>query len=441
MAEEGRNGDGVDSISLLPDVILQTILSSLETDIAIRTSILSKRWRYVWFGTPSLHLKLYKHGPEGDSFIKFIERYTVRKMLNFELWANVRDKNSPYVNRWIEFAMSRNVENMSLIVSKVPDFFYINNSIRQISVDGSYSGLKIPSYVSWTSLKMLSLNYFTLYDKCIDKIISGCPVLESLSLSFCNELMVLDLSKALSLRTLEIYRNTWFPGPKQIVAPLIRHLRLTNSQIPCTLVDVSSLNKARVDICFSGPADPEDDFLQVQMLEKLQNIEKLTFGENFLKILSLAELRCVPFPSLKVKNLTLVTMISQYVIPGIVRMLQNSPELKKLTIIHTSEYYSALPERRIDTYLDLKSLNSDQCWSVKARVFENIRDCDIESKHVALFMELMFKNTKTLEKMVVWLESYDHGRISEELLEMVPVLSENNNVTIVISSSESNLRD
>ncbi|CAH8376493.1 unnamed protein product [Eruca vesicaria subsp. sativa] len=436
MVEEGRNGegatddshrksDGVDLISLLPDEILQTILSSLETFIAVRTSILSKRWRHVWS-----------------------ERYTVRKMMSFELGANLKDKRH-YVDRWIEFAMSRNVENMTLIVSNhgdkkyhIPDFFYINNSIRQISVNGSCSGLTIPSYVSWTSLKMLSLTYFKLYDECIDKIVSGCPVLESLSLSFCHELMVLDLSKSLSLRTLEIL-NIEFLCPKQIVAPHLRCLKLRHPLLPCTLVDVSSLNEARLNIFFSGH-HLEADFLQdtvLKMLEKLQNVEKLTLGENFLNILSLAELRCVPFPSFKVKNLTLVTMISQYVIPGIVRVLQNSPELEKLTTIHTVDLYDCIPEKHIDTYLNLKSLNSDQCWSMEARVFENISYGDIESKHVVSFMELMFKNTKTLEKMVVWLERYDQGRNFEELLEMVPVLSDENNITIVFSSSKSKNRD
>lgn len=37
---------------------------------------------------------------------------------------------------------------------------------------------------------------------------------------------------------------------------------------------------------------------------------------------------------LKVKALTLETSISQYVIPGIERVLQNSPDLKKVTV-HT----------------------------------------------------------------------------------------------------------
>ncbi|EFH38517.1 hypothetical protein ARALYDRAFT_921000 [Arabidopsis lyrata subsp. lyrata] len=44
----------LDLISSLPDDILQHILSFIQTKIAIKTSLLSKRWRHVWCGTPSL---------------------------------------------------------------------------------------------------------------------------------------------------------------------------------------------------------------------------------------------------------------------------------------------------------------------------------------------------------------------------------------------------
>nr|VDC69875.1 unnamed protein product [Brassica rapa] len=45
-------------------------------------------------------------------------------------------------------------------------------------------------------------------------------------------------------------------------------------------------------------------------------------------------------------------------------------------------------------------------------------------------MELMFKNTKTLETMVVWFYSYLKGQTLEELPEMVPMLADKNNVSI-----------
>ena len=54
---------------------------------------------------------------------------------------------------------------------------------------------------------------------------------------------------------------------------------------------------------------------------------------SFLKkILSVAELYHLPFPSFKVKDLTLETAISQDAIPGLVTVLENSPQLKKLTV-------------------------------------------------------------------------------------------------------------
>lgn len=52
---------------------------------------------------------------------------------------------------------------------------------------------------------------------------------------------------------------------------------------------------------------------------------------------------------------------------------------------------------------------------------------------MASFMELVLKITKTLENMVIRFGSYLEERRFEELLDMVPVLShENNNVSIVL---------
>lgn len=218
--ETGDSNEGVDLISSLPDEILQHILSFIPTHLSIRTSVLSRRWRHGWSDTPSLY---FKGG--ADSINEALARYTARKMMSFELhvW---RSSYLPYVDSWIQFAMSRNVENLSLDIYprsyNFPDFFFINTSVNQLTLSLCSNDLIPICHVSWTSLKKLLLRSCNLSDESIAKIVSGCRVLESLTLYHCHELMFLNLSKSLRLKTVVIDRDIW--GPTQIVAPHIHFL-------------------------------------------------------------------------------------------------------------------------------------------------------------------------------------------------------------------------
>ncbi|KAG7578704.1 F-box domain [Arabidopsis thaliana x Arabidopsis arenosa] len=360
----------LDLISSLPDVILHDILSFMPTKFAIRTSLLSKRWRHVWCETPSLSFD--KCSPESPSLNEILTRYTAPKMVNFHLHTIVMNNIPHHINRWIKLVMSRNVENISLdlwnhVGYKFPDFFYINSSVKQIRLKLSPRDMMVPrGSVSWTSLRKLYLDSSSLSDESMAKILSGCPILERLKLCFCNALKILDLNKSMRLRTLEINSDPQFPRTLQIVAPYIHCLILKSSHhLPCVLVDVSSLVEARLNISIASVSKTKNDSLQVMvlnMLEKLQNVEKLTFvGGNLLKILSMAELRGVPFPMFKFKSLTLERVIFRYVIPGIERVLKNSPNLKKL---HTKDCYH---KQRVylGDYVDLQAFNLDQCWRSK----------------------------------------------------------------------------
>jgi len=173
----------VDIISSLPDVILQHILFSFQTKYAIRTSVLSKRWRHVWCNIPSLSFNniIIK---EADAINKALSQYTAPKMMNFHLKIN-KNNSLHHIKKWTEFAMSRNVENMSLDVrfrsNKIPRFYEINSSVKSLSHRLDLHDV-IPRHgVSWTSLKKFSLSYCGLPDESA-KILSGCPILECLTL-------------------------------------------------------------------------------------------------------------------------------------------------------------------------------------------------------------------------------------------------------------------
>ncbi|CAN7037052.1 unnamed protein product [Brassica oleracea var. botrytis] len=87
------------------------------------------------------------------------------------------------------------------------------------------------------------------------------------------------------------------------------------------------------------------------------------------------------------------------------------------------------------------SRNLDQYWGLKYKVFAPSNDsysmlgCNVAtSKVLAWFMELVLRNAKTLENMVVWLRSryFDDAQWFEEQLQIVGTLSHNNNVSILL---------
>ncbi|XP_019096401.1 PREDICTED: putative F-box/LRR-repeat protein At3g18150 [Camelina sativa] len=390
----------VDLISSLPDVILQDILTFVPTKLAIRTSLLSKRWRHVWCNISSLSFD-YDRLDQAYSISETLTHYTALKMMKFHLHTT----SFIGICKWIKFVMSRNVEKISLDLTEYnfPDFFYINTSVKKLSIRLSISATIPPRCsVSWTSLQKLYLRHCFFTDESIAKILSGCPILESLKLDFYSELRILDLSKSMRLRTLEINESASGFGPTQIVAPYLHCLVLTSTKSSLfTLVDVSSLAEAKLTICISPfQYNIEADILQnmvLKLLKELQNVEKLTFEEILLQVLSLAELLGVPLPMFKVKALTLKTSISRNVIIGIERILQNSPDLKTLTKV------------KLDEYVASQGLNPDQCWRSKDGANWNRSRWKVKPKHVVSFMRLMLKNTKKLEKMVVLLEEYPYS--------------------------------
>ncbi|CAA7038039.1 unnamed protein product [Microthlaspi erraticum] len=356
--------DGVDFISSLPDPILHVILSSIPTKFAIRTSALSTRWRHVWCGTPTLSIDFLKR--KRDAIMETLTRhYSAPRIISSNLCIS-DDVNSgqgvclcsfvlpattkSQVDSFIELGMA---EMMFLAFRdpcfknyEFPDLFYTNSSLKLLSVNTG-NIVTVPTVVSWTSLRILYLNFCKLSDASFAKILSGSPLLESLALFYCLDLEHLDLSGSLKLRRLAI--DTL--GPMQIVAPHVHCLTLNHTHHKCDLVTVSSLTEASVDItctelevfCTSDSGTDLVLLMIVDMLEKLKNAKKLTFGAIFLQILSLAEACDVPFPTLKVEVLTLKTVIAASVIPGIAKLLQNSPSLKKVKLDMVQRFIFIIP--------------------------------------------------------------------------------------------------
>ncbi|CAN7053004.1 unnamed protein product [Brassica rapa subsp. trilocularis] len=447
-----RSNEGSDFISSLPDAILHHILSNIPTEHAIRTSVLSKRWKHVWRETPclSFHCRTSDHP---DSISKTLATFTAPKITSFH--ADVTFNNSSltpsHVHSWIELAASRNAEIMSIIIiivsddNVLPDFFFTNSSVKQLRLAlgrrGNYNYCNVipKCTVLWTSLRSLSLECCGLPDESLANILSGCPMLESLVLIFCQHIHHIDLSKSMKLTRLEITGHYY--GPAKIVAPHIRFLKLIGSLDPCVLVDVSSLTDARFSLSYvRRTTTGEDDFHQdklLKMLEQLQHVENLTIGRIVLQALSVAELRGLPFPQLQAKSLTVVMMVVRSFIPALARLLQNSPGLQKITV--TTVCYKGIHDQELDRHLRTQGLNPDRCWRLKYGDFPTTEQTYsssssgvvsklAKSKDVVSFIKLVLQNSKAVETMVLRLDGYLDATEYQKLLRMVPTFTRNKNV-------------
>ncbi|CAF1932952.1 unnamed protein product [Brassica napus] len=105
MTDDRKIEGAEDLISNLPDVILQHILCFVPTTKdAISTSLLSRRWRYVWCEVPSLSLDVGTL-TTAAWVNEALTRYTAPKTKSFHLTIKYVMKNIPYMDTWIKFAI------------------------------------------------------------------------------------------------------------------------------------------------------------------------------------------------------------------------------------------------------------------------------------------------------------------------------------------------
>ncbi|XP_010512175.1 PREDICTED: F-box/LRR-repeat protein At3g59250-like isoform X1 [Camelina sativa] len=195
-----------DIISGLPEALLCHILSFLPIEDSALTSLLSKKWRYLFAFRPNLdfdgsvYLKLPQElfdYNEMDrmirwSFVDFVNRVlelqgdsTVNR---FSLMFGHGVVRSEFVNEWISNVLRRGVNDLDLRISlhegRLPSKIFESKSLVRLRIEsGNVYGIDL-EHVSLLKLKTLYLTRVMLGDSgdCFHKLTSGCHVLEELLL-------------------------------------------------------------------------------------------------------------------------------------------------------------------------------------------------------------------------------------------------------------------
>ncbi|KAF7847068.1 hypothetical protein BT93_L3392 [Corymbia citriodora subsp. variegata] len=329
----------MDLISALPDALIHQVFSFLPLEDIVRTSVLSERWVSTW--TTTTHL-VFDNDTNSSDFPFVIDSVVRRcispKVKKFHINSlEYVEANCDNLNRWLEFAAKRGVEDLHLWLTPMSPSEYVLPPflccLRElVCLEVRWCCFLLETTIGWLSLKFLSIEESNFTDEILERIFKGSPVLESLEVRECRGLrnIVIDSTnvKRLVLRSSDVER-IWAPHLQSLV--ISEDLCLSHFQSgglpghPSSSEDVSFLME--VDLDFHIPF--------IELLEKLCGVPTITIGNWCLQIMSVLEMEGVSSPLSNCRNLILRASISRYGLPGIAYMLQSSPYLENLVIQST----------------------------------------------------------------------------------------------------------
>ncbi|CAH9137594.1 unnamed protein product [Cuscuta epithymum] len=220
-----------DRISAMPNDILCSILSRLDTKDAVRTSVLCSRWRNLYlflpnysFGCPCVAMfpfcrcrctAEYKILTVMDRFFQIHKRAGCEKIKSFRLSFCVKTDFTCHIERWVHHLAGLGVEELTLklcypgekITIPLQKLVCKAATPRLTFLRLIASNMKLEPFNPQQQLKYLKSIELILIDSVdVQSILSSCPKLESLSLEYCrlSSKVIVGEGEHLELKSLTI---------------------------------------------------------------------------------------------------------------------------------------------------------------------------------------------------------------------------------------------
>ncbi|CAF2082977.1 unnamed protein product [Brassica napus] len=301
---------GCDRISELPEPLLTHILSYLPTKHSVKTSVLSTRWKNLWLSVPSLDLNCddfpYREDEVVLSFFdRLLEFNPDLRLLklkvkcgNFEI-EGLKDRISTVIHRGPQHLdvngcinyIDRDTQTYPFI-EYMPLNLYTSKTL--VSLKLTYSGVEDPGLVYVPCLKSMTL---VKAHSCLERLLSGCPVLEELTLvrdMHSNFEGKVDSLMRVRSRSLKRFRVPLWYGEYcsslfvkytlEIDAPRLERLTLGEDQFDSIAVkSLDSLFMVDLNIKF----DPEDFSKRNEIryfLSGITNVRHMIISEKTVKV-------------------------------------------------------------------------------------------------------------------------------------------------------------
>ncbi|KAL8489623.1 hypothetical protein ACS0TY_025509 [Phlomoides rotata] len=334
----------IDRISVLPDSLLVHILSFLGVKKAARTSVLSKRWKFLWAEIPKLEFwDSSKEAEKTLDFVSWVNRTVdIREgnyLEKFLVQFKYKKCFSSDVDAWVEFSVKNEVKVLSLMLYTslvnyytLPPMLYSCSSLTALHLQEcimAYEGT-----IGWKSLTDLTLSEVEVNQHLLDEILSSCPVLKRLEIEDCWGFNRLEVnSRSLNILTIEEPEREPF---LEIIAPYVPSLDITvfPQGRKWQLRNISSVVTACINFFEIDFGCTEEVMSNVmEFLEKFKQVKEIYVARQCFEVLSIMAVNGWQFPKFRLQNLTLVSSSEyEHSISGIIGMLKSSPNVETLLL-------------------------------------------------------------------------------------------------------------
>ncbi|XP_023731484.2 F-box/FBD/LRR-repeat protein At1g13570 [Lactuca sativa] len=386
-----------DIISSLPEHLIDLILERVPLEEAVRTSILSKKWRYRWTKMGALVFdeqffnKYSKNGAFGrNGFIMIIYKVLILHKGHISKFL----LDIPNINMFLD--SFEEVDQWMLLLSR--------NGVKELILTNSSQCYKLPSYVfSCLELRKLELEncffkppdefegfvYLNDLELCnVDFGANLCgteinlPQLKELSLFRCTNVYNFKI-KATKLKNLIV-----FESPDSMVLHLLHN--------PCLMKVFMSFLK------------PIDEFVRDErktlsiVLSNLPKIKSLYLDGLFFKVLIAEKLpKLLPCAISSLKHLCLLyyELSDLDQLHGALCLLRNSPNLESLSVRFVENEPQAI---RYDVGPASDHLEAANCLDCTLEQLQTVEITYVEgSKPELLFIKLLLAHCPSLQKFTI----------------------------------------
>ncbi|XVE91723.1 hypothetical protein REPUB_Repub01dG0035500 [Reevesia pubescens] len=212
----------LDRISMLPENITESILARLPIQDVVRTSILSRNWRYNWTTLPDLVFQdstFYTNpglnGKEDEvKLVKVIYRILCQHkgpIRKFSLSVTTMMRSYPDIDRWISSFLSKNgireliLEFLDENRYKIHSSLFSCLNLRELRLRGCIIPSLPPTFNGFDHLSCIRLRSVSVNNEGLDNLIAKCPKLDSLFLIDMDGLSTLKIDYAPKLENVFVF--------------------------------------------------------------------------------------------------------------------------------------------------------------------------------------------------------------------------------------------